>query len=251
MGEMIIQRESLVAIADAIREATGETKLYTLDEMYEKLCPEFIYMLTQDDYYPNSISIPNGTIKIRDYMFDEYGLSYISTNRLTSVSFPTGLKNIGAYAFRNCSGLTSISLPEGLTDINGYAFNGCTGLTEVVFPTSLVNIDNSAFSQCTGLTSISLPEGLTSIRLSAFSGCTGLTEVVFPMSLASIEISAFYGCTGLTQIIFKGVPNTIDSLAFYNCSGVTINVPWSEGEVAGAPWGISNATINYNYAEGA
>jgi hypothetical protein len=30
---------------------------------------------------------------------------------------------------------------------------------------------------------------------------------------------------------------------------MTINVPWSEGEVINAPWGASNATINYNYVE--
>jgi hypothetical protein len=32
------------------------------------------------------------------------------------------------------------------------------------------------------------------------------------------------------------------------CNNLTIiNVPWSSGTVANAPWGAYNATINYNY----
>ena len=40
----------------------------------------------------------------------------------------------------------------------------------------------------------------------------------------------------------------MDDFVFYECEKLTtINVPWSEGEVAGAPWGATGATINYNY----
>lgn len=36
--------------------------------------------------------------------------------------------------------------------------------------------------------------------------------------------------------------------AFEGCTNlITINVPWVEGAVANAPWGATNATINYNY----
>ena len=41
---------------------------------------------------------------------------------------------------------------------------------------------------------------------------------------------------------------SIPKNAFMNCTALTdIYVPWSEGEVAHAPWGATNATINYNY----
>lgn len=61
---------------------------------------------------------------------------------------------------------------------------------------------------------------------------------------------AFMNCTGLTEITFKGTPSRIDSTAFNGCTNLkTINVPWSEGAVANAPWGATNATINYNYTE--
>lgn len=46
----------------------------------------------------------------------------------------------------------------------------------------------------------------------------------------------------------KGTPTNLTSEAFKNCTNITtINVPWSEGAVANAPWGATNATINYDY----
>ena len=43
---------------------------------------------------------------------------------------------------------------------------------------------------------------------------------------------------------------TIDSNAFSYASALTtINVSWAANEVSGAPWGATNATINYNYTE--
>ena len=147
MSEMIIQKESLVAMADAIRESTGETKLYSLDEMYERLCPDFIYMLTEDNY--TVTSLPNYITKIRDVLFYN-------------------------------SNIVSILLPESIIEIGKYVFMNCNKLREVTF---------------------------------------------------------------------KGTPNAIGEFIFSGCNNLTtINVPWAEDEVAGAPWGATNAIINYNYA---
>lgn len=52
----------------------------------------------------------------------------------------------------------------------------------------------------------------------------------------------------LTSVTIPDSVKSIDSNTFQNCTNLlTINVPWAEGEVAGAPWGATNATINYNY----
>lgn len=52
----------------------------------------------------------------------------------------------------------------------------------------------------------------------------------------------------LINVTFRGKPQIIDKDCFYNTYGsrFTINVPWSEGEVANAPWSANSATINYN-----
>ena len=75
------------------------------------------------------------------------------------------------------------------------------------------------------ITVLHVPSGLTSIPEFAFSSCPMLNFIYLPETLTSISPYAFDGCTNIT----------------------TINVPWSEGAVAGAPWSATRATINYNY----
>ena len=92
--------------------------------------------------------------------------------------------------------------------------------------------------------------GYTKIRDNAFAACMNLALTSLPEGLTSIGSKAFSECTNLTNITFKGTPTSISSTTFDACRNLTvINVPWAEGEVAGAPWGATNATINYNYTE--
>ena len=90
--------------------------------------------------------------------------------------------------------------------------------------------------------------GITKIRSGAFYGCPNLALTSLPEGLTSIGDGAFGNCTSLTSITFKGTPTTINSRAFSGCTNLTdIKVPWSQGAVANAPWGATNATITYNY----
>ena len=146
--------------------------------------------------------------------------------------------------------VTSIVIPSGITKIDFATFSGFTNLSLVSLPDSITTIGNSAFQNCTNLSLTSLPENIQIIKLGAFYGCTNLAITFMPASLREIDYNAFYGCTSLTTITFKGKPITIDSSAFSDCTNLTtINVPWAEGAVANAPWGATNATINYNYTE--
>ena len=98
----------------------------------------------------------------------------------------------------------------------------------------------------------SLPDGIKSIGDSAFSSCTHITHITFPSSLTSIGAGAFQLCDRLIEVTFKGKPTTIPTSTFtFSTALATVNVPWAEGEVKNAPWGATNATINYNYVEGA
>jgi hypothetical protein len=67
-------------------------------------------------------------------------------------------------------------------------------------------------------------------------------------TVSSIGDSAFDGCTNLTSIRFLGTPTKIATSAFSGCTNLKeIKVPWSEGAVANAPWGATNATVTYDY----
>ena len=114
----------------------------------------------------------------------------------------------------------------------------------------LTSIGRTAFYNYRNLALTSLPEGITSINSFVFFNCTNLALTSLPEGITSIGHYAFGSCTNLKSLTFKGTPTTISSSAFEYCNNLTtINVPWSEGAVSNAPWGATNATINYNYVE--
>ena len=136
-----------------------------------------------------------------------------------------GITEIAMYAF-SYSSHNVINLPEGVTKINNYAFYECS------------------------MSRIVLPQSITKIGVYALGMCEYLGSITFPQNLETIKSSAFTNCGLLSSVTFKGTPTEIDPTVFVSCYRLTtINVPWAEGAVANAPWGATNATINYNYTE--
>jgi hypothetical protein len=171
-----------------------------------------------------SLELPGFNLSQQKSMFASYIDRSINITEVPDVWLDS-IHTIGESAFSNCDELALTSLPEGITSIGNYAFSNCGKLA---------------------LTS--LPEGITNIGSGAFGSCTKLALTSLPESITSIGSSAFYNCYKLTNLTFKGTPTSISSDAFSLCRNLTtINVPWAEGVVANAPWGATNATINYNY----
>ena len=172
--------------------------------------------------------------------------------KLTNITLPDDLDNIGADAFYFCNNLSLTTLPSNVRYIKTRAFYTCRSLQLDKLPDSLKELGFKAFCGCTSLALTSI-DNITSVSVlepEVFSGCTSLQISAIPAQITSIEDFAFNNCTGLTQITFKGTPTSIHMNAFKNCSNLTvINVPWAEGEVANAPWGAVNATINYGVTE--
>ena len=137
-----------------------------------------------------------------------------------SRSYYTSNDEIGAYAFKGCSGLTSLTLPSGVTLIGEDAFRGCSGLTSLTLPSGVTSIGEDAFRGCSGLTGLTLPSGVTSIGNSTFSGCSGLTSLTLPSGVTSIGSSAFSGCSGLTSLTLSSGVTSIGYFAFSDCSGL-------------------------------
>ncbi len=130
--------------------------------------------------------------------------------KLTHITIPNSVINIGECAFSNCSGLASITVSSGNSKYDSR--NNCNAIIETesnkliagcqntVIPISITTIGEYAFSGCSGLTSMTIPNSVTTIGYSAFSGCSGLTSVTIPNSVTSIGFSAFYGCSGLADV---------------------------------------------------
>lgn len=221
-----VQNYALTALAaDYIEEESGD---YTIHR-YETYIEIAQYNGTDTDVtVPDRISdLP--VISIGNWAFsvhDVFGES--NTERITSVTLPKTLVNIGQYAFHNCCKLRSIVIPDSVTTISGCAFDGCTALADVQLPKKLKAITASLFNDCTSLTAINIPDTVNEFDLRAFNGCSALTAVSIPAN-AQLGKEIFANCTALKDVtIPEGVTLQEGQGLFMNCKSLeTISLPES------------------------
>ena len=176
------------------------------------------------------------------------------------------LTKVGDYAFSGDIGRWNYDyLPPNLIYIGARAFSSgpLTNNDKFKIPESVEHIGTDAFIYLSDADRkqsylFYLPSALKYLGNSAFFN-NGFqcfpTEIIIPPLVENIGNTVFGGAAYRTSTItFRGTPNSISPNAFYTAGGnntmknlITINVPWSEGDVANAPWGAVNATINYNY----
>lgn len=159
---------------------------------------------------------------------------------LRTITFESGIKEIGEEAFLGCTNLTSVEIPSFITDIGRNAFRGCSELTTANIQASLSGstLPEGIFRDCSKLTTVTLASGISVIGNNAFWGCTklsvlpstpnlssigqyafsntGFTVLEIPASIASIGQYAFSSCAKLVHITFKNGDNklTINENAF-------------------------------------
>lgn len=191
---------------------------------------------------------------------------------LTQIVFPLE-GDINENAFQNCANLQSIDFTNSDLNFNraatgsGYnrTFYGCSALTSVtgtncnikitygdIFngcPLTTVNLQGDEFwvygssSQYTGYGRVFTADSLKEVTLNFKRYVMGSTQ----------NAQRVFNSTGLEKVYLldgkSGGTSLLHSQLFYGCSNLTdIYVGWSEGEVANAPWGATNATIHYNWS---
>lgn len=184
---------------------------------------------------------------------------------LTSLTFPSSVKTIASGSqFGGCTSLTEVYIDSAY--IAQAMFNGAYTVERVTIGPHVTEIHAQAFPIVPALTSITIPSNVTRINNQAFVGCTGLKTAVINIS-GDILQSAFAGCTslenitlgeGVTEILDNAfsssiattidIPSTVTSMSTNALAGAafeTINVHKTEGSLSGAPWGATNATVNW------
>ena len=184
-----------------------------------------------------SFVVPESVTSISDYAFD--GMASLESITINV----KGLKEIGTFAFRDCTSLKSIEIPEGVTKINRGAFLGCTNLSSVKLPSTVTllgtirssktSVDyGSVFMDCKSLKTIDLPDAISYIGPETFSG-SGLVSVKLPKSLKFLtnknsllskarvnlisKVSGqFKDCVDLETVILPSGLQAIGMNVFYN-----------------------------------
>lgn len=224
--------------ADAFRGNTNITSV-VLPEGIKSIGDRAFYQATN----LASVSLPESVTELK--------LSAFSTTALSEITLPNNVTVIPDYFVYDCSNLTSIKMGNRVTEIKNSAFSECTSLPEIRLSKALKTIGESGFANCVAMTKINLPDSLETIGENAFTRSVILPFIIIPARVKTVGVKAFASTWNLKEVIFKGTPESIGENAFFECGsnntdGVHIYVPWAEGEVAGAPWGATKATMHYN-----
>lgn len=259
----MIDDSVLTDIADAVREKNGTDNKYEDVEMAQAIRDipspkeeqEKVVDITKNgttEILPDegkvlskvavNVDVPSGGGNYTD----EQIISLVD-GTTTEFTIPNGAIAIRSSAFASYTGLKNVSIPDSVTTINAGAFNGCSDLVMSSLPNNINYIGQQVFQKCRYITFTKLPENITMLPYACFYGCERLAITKISQKVDSIHTQAFLGCTGLTELTFEGTPTSIATNSFQGCTNLlNIYVPWSEGEVANAPWGATNATIHYN-----
>ena len=140
--------------------------------------------------------------------------------KLTGVTVPYGIKEIGGSAFADNDSLTRVNLPAGVTVIGNKAFNDCDRLINVTMGEGVEIIGSRAFGDCRSLEIITLPQSVTFIGANAFVYCGALTEIEFGDNIESIGSGAFKKCVMLKEITLPESVEVIGEETFKDCASL-------------------------------
>lgn len=126
-------------------------------------------------------------------------------------------KEIGTYAFYNCSAIEDFEYPEWMEKIPDGLLAG-TSIGYLVFPETVKEIGTDAYNGCKNLSYIEFSDTITDIGNSAFYGCTALDEIDIPGTVINIGHSAFAGCTNLKNLTMHKGTQTMGDGAFADCN---------------------------------
>ncbi|NLL94824.1 MAG: leucine-rich repeat protein [Thermoplasmatales archaeon] len=182
--------------------------------------------------------LPDSLVNLNSSGSSYYGSSSagntFGNTKLSSVTFGSGLINIGHSAFHGLTSLTGpVELPASLEVVDAYAFYNCTNISELKVNSSnatLQTIGKGAFYNCASMEGdVKLPSSVTSIGQGYYYGNdspfynTKITKISSTGSL-TVDRCAFRNCTALTNVSFP-YATFVGSYAFQGCANlVNVNV---------------------------
>lgn len=170
-------------------------------------------------------------------------------NNINEVILPTGLSQIGEYAFMS-NWLEEVDLSRtSLIFIGNNAFRN-NRIDTIVLPNSLTTLSDGAFRKNV-IANLTIGSGLSTIPQYAFEE-NNINNLVIPNTVQSIGYYAFSMAikTNSTVTIGSGITSNGINASAFQCSSAsactyTININKSSGSVSGANWGNTYATVKW------
>ena len=185
---------------------------------------------------------------------------FLTNTKITTLTVPSNVKNIGKYAFALCKKLTEVNLPDTLQVLGNYSFMSCTGLTEFTIPKGLTSFSAYVLNKCSNIETINYNavncdvgtlSGTDMIRKSPFSSNTLVSLKYFNIGEGVVDIPD-YLCSGLEYIEQITLPSTVKDIgeaSFYDCSFESINLPPNLESIGEYAFGLCSNLKSIDFPE--
>jgi hypothetical protein len=131
------------------------------------------------------------------YPVTAIGRGAFQNSTITSIFIHDGVRDIGAFAFKDSLILESAVIGNGVTFVGASAFSGCRMLTNVILGDNMTYLSQQMFNDCILLKTIDIPDNVTLIDSFAFYNCRSLTDIVIPSSVTFIGEKAFHNFSSI------------------------------------------------------
>lgn len=120
---------------------------------------------------------------------------------LSEFAFGTELRSIGNGAFYSSALISADLSPcKVLKQLGSWAFSNCSSLKSVILPEELETIGKGAFFDCTAMSDLTLPETVEELSDYALKGSSEICELTLPSATNNIGDLAMSGMTSLKSI---------------------------------------------------
>ena len=157
--------------------------------------PSLTYRVLDEDLHTVSVSgVEDG----------HTGALYIPSRiRLGETLYSVERIDDNAFAYKDK--ITEVYIGQGVREIGIFAFRMCTGITKIVTPSSLEYIGNAAFMDCANMTDIYLGGSLCEVGSAIFSACINLATVHYEGDEASLALIRNKELLELEEIAYGSV----------------------------------------------